>query len=160
MPVGNIGRWKMKQFTLHLREDVQRPTAILTELSHLHAMLDTGAVLPVWVSNEERLRSMGGVPFARNQPFGGFGGMTTGTLYKMPFFRIGELIFPDFPIIASRIDLPCQLILSATMFNGLIYEVDDCNHRLNVSIPDHESHIRKLIIEDKNGSLHVFCTGE
>ncbi|WP_029543021.1 aspartyl protease family protein [Selenomonas sp. AB3002] len=150
----------MNQFTLRLREDVQRPTAILTNFSHLHAMLDTGAVLPVWVSNETLLKSLGGVPIAPDQPFGGFGGMTTGTIYRLPTFQIGELIFPEFPIIASRIDLPCQMILSATMFNGLIYEIDDWNHKFNVTIPDHESHVRKLTIEDKNGTLHILCTGE
>ncbi len=86
--------------------------------------------------------------------------MTTGTIYRLPTFQIGELIFPEFPIIASRIDLPCQMILSATMFNGLIYEIDDWNHKFNVTIPDHESHVRKLTIEDKNGTLHILCTGE
>ncbi len=150
----------MIQFTLRLREDVQRPTAILAEFSHLHAMLDTGAILPVWVSNEKILRAVGGVPIAQNQPFGGFGGMTTGTLYKLPLFRMGNLIFPELPIIASRIDLPCQLILCATMFSGLIYEIDDCNHKFNVTIPDQESPIRKLTVEDRNGNLHVFCSGE
>jgi len=49
------------------------------------------------------------------------------------------------------------MILSATMFSGLIYEIDDCHHKLNVSVPDKESHVRKLKIEDSNGKLHIFC---
>ena len=102
----------------------------------------------------------GGVPIVFNQPFGGFGGTTTGTLYRIPLFRCGELIYPEFPIIAAHIDLPCQMLLPATMFSGLIYEVDACNHKFNVTIPDHESHVRKLIIEDRNGNLHILCTGE
>ena len=150
----------MKQFTLPLHDDVQRPTAKLQNFFHLRAMIDTGSVLPVWVEDEEFLKEIGEVSFAHNQPFGGFGGMTAGTLYKIPLFRCGELLFPEFPIIASKADLPCQLILSATMFSGLIYEVDDCNHKFNVTIPDHESHVRKLTIEDKNGHLHILCTGE
>ena len=150
----------MRQFTLRLREDGERPTVILAKFSHLHAMIDTGAVLPVWVSSEERLQSIGGVPIARNQPFGGFGGTAIGTIYRVPLFCIGNLMFPEFPLIASCIDLPCQLILSATMFRGLIYEIDDCNHKFNVTIPDNESLVRKLTIEDKNGNLHVLCTGE
>ena len=149
----------MKQFTLMMRKRAQRPIVFLSDFFQLDAMLDTGAVLPVWVEDEEGLQDMGAVLVAENQPFGGFGGMTRGTLYKIPFFRCGDLIYPEFPIIAARIDLPCQMLLSATMFNGLIYEVDDCHHRFNVEIPDCESHVRKLIIEDRTGNLHVLCEG-
>ena len=150
----------MKQFTLKMRKRVQRPIVFLAEFFQLDAMLDTGAVLPVWVEDEEMLKAMGAVPIAFHQPFGGLGGTTTGPLYRIPLFRCGELIYPEFPIIAAHIDLPCQLLLSATMFSGLIYEVDDCNHKFNVTIPDHESHVRKLTVEDRNGNLHILCTGE
>ena len=154
----HTGRWKMKQFTLPLIQKAQRPTARLENFFHIRAMLDTGSLFPVWVEAEEILKSIGGLPIAYNQPFGGFGGMTAGTLYRLPLFRCGDLIFPEMPIIASRINLPCQMLLTATMFSGLIYEVDDHNHRFNVTIPDKESHIRKLTIEDRNGVLHVLCT--
>ena len=150
----------MKQFTLPLIHRAQRPTAVLHDFYHLSAMLDTGAVLPVWVEDEVKLKELCAVPIAKDQPFGGFGGMTTGTLYRIPIFRCGELLFPEFPIIAARIDLPCQMLLSATIFSGLIYEIDDCNHQFNVTIPDHESRVRKLTIEDNNGNIHVLCTGE
>ncbi len=150
----------MRQFTLPLMKNAQRPTARLEGFFGLRAMLDTGAVLPVWVEDETKLNELGGIPIAKDQPFGGFGGMTTGTLYRIPLFRCGELLFPALPIIAARINLPCQMLLSATMFSGLIYEIDDCNHKFNVTIPDHESHVRKLTIEDRNGNLHILCTGE
>jgi len=148
----------MRQFTLQLRKNTQRPTVRLTSYANINAMLDTGSLFPVWVEDEEVLKSIGGVPIAYNQPFGGFGGMTTGTLYRLSLFQCGDLMFPELPIIASRINLPCQMLLTATMFSGLIYEVDDHNHRFNVTIPDKESHIRKLTIEDRNGKLHVLCT--
>ena len=80
-----------------------------------------------------------------------------GTLYRIPTFRCGTLLYPEFPIIASRMDLPCQMLLSTTMFNRLIYEVDDCNHKFNVTIPEKESHVRNLAVEDRNGKLHVLC---
>ena len=150
----------MKQFVLPLVKGAQRPTAILENFHHLTAMLDTGAVLPVWVEDEDGLKDMGGIPVATNLPFGGFGGTTMGTLYRIPLFRCGELMYPELPIIASKIDLPCQMLLSATMFGGLIYEVDDCNHKFSVSIPDRESHVRKLIVEDRNGNVHVLCAGK
>ncbi len=150
----------MRQFSLPLMNNAQRPIARLESFFRLRAMLDTGAVLPVWTEDEDLLRRIGGIPVATNQPFGGFGGMTTGTLYRFRLFQCGSLLFPDLPVIAARIDLPCQMLLSATMFSGLIYEVDDCNHTLNVTIPDHESHVRKLTIEDRNGNLHILCLSE
>lgn len=44
------------------------------------------------------------------------------------------------------------------MFHGLIYEIDDRNHKLNITIPDDENTVRNLKIEDANGRLHVLCT--
>lgn len=43
------------------------------------------------------------------------------------------------------------------MFQHLRYEIDDENHKFNVTIPDRESCIRNLKIQDKNGKLHVLC---
>ena len=149
----------MKQFTLPMRENAQRPIVILADYFQLDTMLDTGAVLPVWVEEEANLKAMGAVPIALNLPFGGFGGTTAGTLYRLPLFRCGDLLVPEFPVIASRIDLPCQMVLSVTMFSGLIYEIDDCHHQFNVTIPDQETLVRKLTVEDKGGRLHVLCTG-
>ena len=37
------------------------------------------------------------------------------------------------------LEVPFNMILSATMFQNLIYEIDDKNHKLNVTIPDEES---------------------
>ncbi len=88
---------------------------------------------------------------------GGFGGMTAGTLYKIHLFRCGDLVYHECPIIASRIYLPCQMIISATMFSKLIYEIDDHHHKLNITIPDTESYIRNITVEDKNGKLYVLC---
>lgn len=56
-------------------------------------------------------------------------------------------------------NLPCQMILSAPMFDNLIYEIDNYNHRFNVSVPDTESMVRNLRVEDKDGILHVLCSG-
>ncbi|MBR3621908.1 MAG: hypothetical protein IKN43_00970 [Selenomonadaceae bacterium] len=148
----------MKQFTLPLVRQAQRPTAILEDFYHLSAMLDTGAVLPVWVKDEKQLKKLDAVAIAFNQPFSGFGGKTFGTLYRLPFFRCGDLIYPNFPIIASNIDLPCQILIPATMFSNLIYEIDDYHHKLNITIPNTESNVRNMKVENKNGVLYVLCS--
>ena len=148
----------MKQFTLELRENDQRPIVIIQRPKLLYAMLDTGAIFPVWTAAEKLLQESGGELAEKDKPFGGFGGMTKGHLYHIKNFCVGEMIFPIFPVIASPRDLPCQLLMSATMFSNLIYEIDDKNHRFNVTIPETESYIRTLKIKEENGRLHVFCT--
>ena len=57
----------------------------------------------------------------------------------------------------NELDTSYNLILSATMFQKLIYEIDDKNHKFNVTIPEEESAIRNLKIEDSNGRLHILC---
>ncbi len=54
----------MKQFTLPLLSDVQRPIAKLEKFFRIRAMVDTGAVLPVWVSHEEDVKAIGGISVA------------------------------------------------------------------------------------------------
>ena len=89
--------------------------------------------------------------------FSGFGGSSEGKLYRLEMVQIGELFYPGLNIISCRIDIPCFMILSATMFRSLIYEVDDYNHSLNFTIPDKESTVRNLKIWDSKGKLHVAC---
>lgn len=147
----------MKQFTLDLYENIQRPVAFLSDWHNFDAMLDTGALFPVWVAEEKTLEKLGAELVKGSVKFGGFGGEAVGKLYRLPFFKIGELIFPGLPIISCRVNAPCQMILSASMFSGLRYEIDDENHKLNVTIPDTQSFVRNLTIWDENGHLQVLC---
>ncbi|MBO5337126.1 MAG: hypothetical protein J6A94_08385 [Lachnospiraceae bacterium] len=43
------------------------------------------------------------------------------------------------------------------LFDGLIYEINTKTHKLNVIVPNDESNVRSLRIEDANGHLHVLC---
>ena len=148
----------MKQFTLSLNKNFQRPVVYLEKFFNLYAMLDTGSLFPVWIEEESILRKIGGIKVADNINFGGFGGSATGNLFKIPLFKIGDLLFPNMHIIAARLNMPFQMILSATMFRNLIYEIDTYNHKLNVTIPDTQSNVRNLVIYDKNGIMHVACS--
>ncbi len=146
----------MKQFTLRLDKKQQRPVVLLNDA--LTALLDTGAVIPVWTDAEKILvNALGGKLVKEKVPFTGFGGIAYGNLYQVTI-QIGDLIFPSMHIIANNeINTSYNLILSATMFQNLIYEIDDKNHRFNVTIPDDESNVRNLRIEDANGRLHILC---
>ena len=150
----------MKQFTLMLNEKTQRPVVTLKDWHKFSVMLDTGALFPVWVGDAAILEKMNAEIVGGKVEFGGFGGTAYGTLYKIPYFQFGELIYPGLHIIAHKMELPCHMIVSATMFNDMIYEVDNRNHRVNVTIPDGESHVRNLVIRNENGKLVVLCTAE
>ena len=150
----------MIQFAMPLDKITQRPVTYLYNWHGLKAMIDTGSLFPVWVGEEKLLPLLGGKLLKSGVKFGGFGGDTKGNLYQMQIFQFGELLFPCFHIIAHKMNLPCQLILPATMFQKLRYEVDSENYVFNVTIPDKQSNVRNLIIEDNEGQLHVLCTSK
>ena len=149
----------MKQFILSLVKDSLRPVVKLESWNNFRALLDTGSFFPIWTAEERILNDLGGILLRKDVSFSGFGGRTKGNLYEVQKIVIGDLIFPNTHIVACKdlSDVPFQLILSATMFQGLIYEIDDKNHRFNVTIPDDESNIRNLRIEGSNGRLHILC---
>ena len=149
----------MKQFTLKLDKNRQRSVVLLS--NGLTALLDTGAYIPVWTDLEDILVSdMDAELIKENVPLSGFGGSTYGNLYKVSI-DIGGIFYPNMHIIANNdINAPFNLILSATMFDGLIYQIDSVNHVLNIDVPDHESNIRNLKIENKNGKQLVLCSGQ
>lgn len=148
----------MKQITLKLVEKYQRPVVKLADFYNFYAMIDTGAIFPIWMKGEESLRQFGATKLKDSVEFGGLGSMTKGALYEIPLFQLGGLIYPNMKIIAHRSNFPVPILLPATIFNNLIYEINNKHHRLNVTVPDDESHIRNLTIKEENGHLHVFCT--
>lgn len=149
----------MKQYTLHLDKQYQRPVVMLS--NGLTALLDTGAYIPVWTDEEDILVSDMGAKLVRdNVPLSGFGGSTYGNLYQVNI-DIGGILYPNMHIIANNdIDAAFNMILSATMFQGLIYQIDTVNHMLNIDIPDRESNIRNLRVESKDGKQFVLCNGQ
>ena len=93
----------------------------------LNALLDTGALFPVWTAPETILPGLGGVLLQKNVMFGGFGGKTQGNLYQLNQVAIGKLIFPELAVISCNDlkNVPYHILLSATMFRHLRYEIDD-----------------------------------
>ncbi len=147
----------MKQYTMKLDNTRQRPVVILN--NGLTALLDTGAYIPVWTDDEAILISELGAELVRKDvPLSGFGGCTKGNMYKVNI-DIGGIIYPDMHLIANNdINATFNLILSATMFAGLIYQIDTVNHMLNIEIPDGESNVRNLRIVNKEGKVFVLCS--
>lgn len=148
----------MKQFTLSLDENLQRPVMRLSDWYGFDAMLDTGALFPVWIDTEELLKATGASLVMEEAEFGGIGGRAVGKVYQIAYFKIGELVFPNMHVICYPMEKKtCHMLLSSTMFYGLRCEIDFENHKLNVTIPDKQPEVRNLRIEDHNGHLHVLC---
>lgn len=145
----------MRQFTLNLDTTQQRPVVALNNLT---ALLDTGAYIPVWTDDEEILISdLGAKLIKKNIPFIGFGGITHGNLYQLTL-EVGDLVFPNMHIVANNeLNTSYNLILSATMFEGLIYEINTRFHTLNVTVVNDSDLVRNLRLIDKNGKIHVLC---
>ena len=145
------------QFTLPLRTLPRRPVVPLKDFFGIHAMLDTGALIPVWTDREQLLQACGAKLIARDTTFTGFGGEAGGNTYVIKNFKFGSLLYPDFHIVVSKTNIPAQMILPATMFDGLIYEIDTHNHALNIEIPDTQSLVRNLTLEYSHGKIVVLC---
>jgi hypothetical protein len=146
----------MKQITLSLVDDTIRPVIRLKEWNNVRALLDTGALYPIWVASESALIKYGGIYTGETVRFGGFGGMTEGKLYEITV-TIGELVFPRMSIILCN-DIknpPYQLLLSAYLFKDLIYTIDDKNHCLIINTLDNESLIRNFKITTIDNKVQV-----
>lgn len=146
----------MRQFSLKLDMTQQRPVVLLENA--LTALLDTGAYIPIWTDEEDILLSdMGGKLVKTKVPFTGFGGIAYGNLYQVTL-EVGDLIFPNMHIIANNeLDSSYNLILSATMFDGLSYEINTRTHWLHITVANDSDLVRNLRIVDSNGRLHVLC---
>ena len=151
----------MTRFSLRLSEDSERPVIALSNLG-INALLDTGARLPVWVGSINLLKVLLQAQLLKPAVrFEGFGGSCLGDLYIIPKLVIGSLRYTQLPVIVCDLSgtQKFRLIFSATMFRGLIYEVDEVSHRLNVTIPSGTSTVRKLIVSESGNRLAIACSG-
>ena len=137
---------------MRLNKANQSPIAILREWHKFSAMVDTGALYPVWIEDTKILDNL------KAERISGFGGDAFGTLYRIPYFQFGDLIYPGLCVIAHRMNLPCHIIISATMLKDMLYEIDDKNHRINITIPDEESTVRNVRIYREDGMLRILCS--
>ena len=70
----------MKKFTLDLYKNIQRPVIYLADWHKFDAMLDTGALFPVWVDEEKALIKLDAECIKEKVTFGGFEGEAIGNL--------------------------------------------------------------------------------
>ena len=145
---------------LMLHRNRQRPVIILTQYYNMLALLDTGAIIPVWTGGLRVLESNFTVRLIKyNVTFNGFGGKALGDLYRISKFELGCLKYYSLPIIVVQgmENLGVQMILSATMFSNLNYTIKNKEKVLSVDIGN-EILERHLEVKDSEGHLHILCT--
>jgi hypothetical protein len=142
------------EFSLGLVE-ADRPIVRLDNIfKGCTALIDTGALFPVWTKEEELLKALGANLVKKSLSFSGFGGSTKGNLYTISI-KVGELIYPNMHIIACKNEaIPGFFIFSSTMFKGTIYTVDDINKKFVIETADNQV-CRNISIKDNNGKLYV-----
>lgn len=148
----------MLEMTISLNRNTRRPIAMIDWFKGCRAMIDTGAIIPVWTASDNDLKILGATLERKNVSFGGFGGEAKGNQYRINF-KLDKLMYVDMPIIAKEMsDLSCHMILPATMFEKMIYTIDDINKKLEIKILDNQI-VRNLRISNDKGSLSVYLAG-
>jgi len=139
---------------LKLDKHNQRPVVYTEQFHGCRALLDTGATFPMWTSSEETLKALGGKLINDDVSFTGFGGSVQAKLYELTV-SLGKIIYPNMHLIYNENDtIPGFLLLSATMFSGMQYTIDDENHILKIDTRSNQA-TYNLKIKNNNGDLHI-----
>lgn len=118
------------------------------------ALLDTGAIIPVWTKEVRLLKELGAKLYKKDVPFSGFGGQTKGDLYKIDL-QLGKIIYPGLPVVVYEDNkIPGYFIFSATMFKNMVYTIDDVTKRFIVLLPDNQVSYNLQVV-DSNGKIAV-----
>lgn len=91
---------------------------------------------------------------------GGFDGIIRGSVYSIKNFEVGKLIFNDFEVFVPRKPrLQYPFLLSATLFHGINYEIDNINGNFIVRMKDEQSFERDFKIKELHGKLYPQIDG-
>ena len=142
--------------TIQLDDEARRPIAKINWFKGCRALVDTGALFPIWSINEDILvEELGAVLIKKNVAFGGFGGEAQGNVYRVNF-ELNGIYYIDMPIIASKLkENNWHMILSATMFDGMTYEIDTVNKKLTIDTKDNQP-VRILRLSDDHNGISVY----
>lgn len=144
------------QLTIQLDTKARRPIANLDWFHGCRALIDTGALFPIWNGDGEMLESIFKAKLKKKDvSFGGFGGNAKGDLYRVNF-ELNGLCYPYMPILASELKgTNWHMILPATMFDGMVYEIDTVNKKLNIDTKDNQP-VRILRLSDDKDNISVY----
>lgn len=148
----------MKEFSIPLKKDYQRP---VIELYKLPTLIDTGSVIPVFSIFPTTLEKYFEIKLVlENETIEGFGGKEKGSVYSIKNFEVGELIFKDFEVfVPVRPKIQFPFLLSATLFYGMDYDFDTINGNFIVRMKDEQNFERDFKIKQIKDKLYPQIDG-
>lgn len=148
----------MIEIAIQLNKNTRRPIVLLDWFRGCRALIDTGALIPIWTAKDTDLIELGATLERKNVSFGGFGGEAVGNQYRISF-KLGSIVYVDMPIIAKEMSgLSCHMILPATMFTGMVYTINDKEKTFGLRILDNQP-VRNLRLSTDTGDLSVYLAG-
>ena len=148
----------MKEFSIPLISDYTRP---VIELYKLPALIDTDAVIPI-VSMYPALfeKCFDAKIILQDKYIIGTYGEEKGAVYSISNFKIGDLTFENFEVfVPYEPNIKFPFLLSATLFYGLIYEIDTINQKFTVRMKEEQPLTREFKIKDLDGQLYPQIDG-
>ncbi len=131
------------------------PVIILPWFNNCRILIDTGATLPMWLKSIVPLKIKGAVKENRTVNLKDVGGNSAGDLYRVNF-DFGNIHFMSLPIVHKEISVAdAYMILPATLFEGMIYEIDNINHIFTVKV-DNKKCYRDFQIKDEKGIPYIY----
>ncbi|MBR2216242.1 MAG: hypothetical protein IJ849_10890 [Selenomonadaceae bacterium] len=142
----------MAKIELPMLKKYQRP---IVELYGLHALVDTGAVIPMFSLPVRIITAI--FPEAEKilerHSVGGIGGESLGDVYRLPNFAIGELTYSPFDaFVPYEPSLKYPILLSAPLFSGMFYGFDSAESKFIVETKDMPLK-RKFELHELRGQL-------
>lgn len=145
----------LKEEIYNLDTKENSPVIVLPWFHNCRVLIDTGATLPMWLKSITPLKLKGAVKENQTVNLNGVGGSSTGDLYRVNF-EIGNIHFKNLPIVHKEISVAdAYMILPATLFEGMIYEIDNISHRLKIKVDD-KAYYRDFRIKDESGIPYIY----
>lgn len=148
----------MKEFSIPLLNKYERP---IIKLYNLSAMIDTGAVIPVFFISPVIIEKFFETKLIlSNTSIGGLGGSEKGSVYSISEFKVGELTFENFEFfVPDEPKFRFQFLLSATLFYGMEYTFDTINGKFIVRMKDNQPLKRDFKVKNLDGKLYPQIDG-
>lgn len=125
------------------------------------AMIDTGALFPVWTASEESLKAVGAKPDSNlpSHTISGIGGNAKGNIYKLSL-DLNGIHYIDLPIIAIKLNM-CRfhMLLPSTMFKGMDVNIDYGNSTIEIDTRSNQVAYNLHYGKDSNDNLILIQNG-
>lgn len=156
----------MYKFTVPLSESFISPV-VSDVIENFNSLIDTGATIPVLQLDSRVLTELGCHCKIPKASINGFGGKCDGVIFRIPKFKLGELIYAPFDFFTpikiqssrkSQISVP--IVLSASMFYDTIYEINSREHKIEFKVNSKKDLENSFELELYDNRLRSVLNGE